>query len=209
MPPARFIPIAEETGLILPIGDRVLRTACAQVKAWLDAGLPPVRVAVNLSVRQFGREHLLQSISGALTSSGLGPRFLELEVTESLLMQNAETVVETLRMLKAMGIGLSIDDFGIGYSSLGYLQRFPVDRLKIDKSFVHDIDADAGNALIVTAVTSLGRSLHLRIVAEGVETAAQMSFARERGCHEAQGFLLCRPRPAAEIPAWGVRDAVP
>jgi diguanylate cyclase (GGDEF)-like protein/PAS domain S-box-containing protein len=229
VPPARFIPIAEETGLILPIGDWVLRTACAQVKAWLDAGLPPVRVAVNLSARQFGGEHLLKSISGALASSGLEPRFLELEVTESLLMQNAETVVETLRMLKAMGIGLSIDDFGIGYSSLSYLRRFPVDRLKIDKSFVQDIDADAGNALIVTAVTSLGRSLHLKIVAEGVETAAQMRFARERGCHEAQGFLLCRPRPAAEMaellktgigaaaltaalaetPARGVRDSVP
>jgi len=199
VPPARFIPIAEETGLILPIGDWVLRTACAQVKSWLDAGLPAVRVAVNLSARQFSRERLLQSIGAALASSGLDPHYLELELTESVLMQNADTVVETLRMLKAMGISLSIDDFGTGYSSLSYLRQFPVDRLKIDRSFVQDIDKDAGNALIVNAVTSLGRSLDLKVVAEGVETAAQMNFVRERGCHESQGYMICRPLAAGDM----------
>ncbi|HEX7812247.1 MAG TPA: EAL domain-containing protein [Burkholderiales bacterium] len=201
VPPARFIPIAEETGLILPIGDWVLNTACAQVKAWLDAGLPAVRVAVNLSARQFNRERLVQSITRALANSGLDPGLLELELTESLLMQNADTVVETLRTLKAMGIGLSIDDFGTGYSSLSYLRQFPVDRLKIDRSFVQDIDKDSGSALIVNAVTSLGRSLELKVVAEGVETAEQMHFVRERGCHESQGFLFCRPLTAADMGA--------
>jgi diguanylate cyclase (GGDEF)-like protein/PAS domain S-box-containing protein len=199
VPPVRFIPIAEETGLILPIGDWVLRTACAQVRTWLDAGLPAVRVAVNLSARQFSKERLVQSISAALAASGLEARYLELELTESLLMQSADTVVETLRTLKAMGIGLSIDDFGTGYSSLSYLRQFPVDRLKIDRSFVRDIDKDPGNALIVNAVTSLGRSLDLKVVAEGVETASQMNFVRERGCHESQGFLFCRPLAAADM----------
>jgi diguanylate cyclase (GGDEF)-like protein/PAS domain S-box-containing protein len=194
--PARFIPIAEETGLILPIGEWVLRTACAQARAWQQSGLPPVKMAVNLSARQFGRERLLQSVADALQASGLSPRYLELELTESLLMRDADEVTQTLRALKAMGVGLSIDDFGTGYSSLSYLQRFPVDRLKIDQTFIHD---EAGGAAIVNVVTSLGRSLNMKVVAEGVETLGQLRLVRDRGCHEAQGFLFSKPVQPAEI----------
>jgi len=199
--PARFIPIAEETGLILQIGDWVLAAACAQAKAWQDAGMPAFKMAVNLSARQFGREKLLKSVSDALESSGLSPQCLELELTESLLMQNADSVVDTLRKLKSMGIGLSIDDFGTGYSSLSYLRQFPVDRLKIDQSFIQNIHEDGGGAPIVNAVTSLGRSLKMKVVAEGVETLEQMRFVRERGCDEGQGYLFCKPMPAAEMTA--------
>jgi diguanylate cyclase (GGDEF)-like protein/PAS domain S-box-containing protein len=193
--PTRFIPIAEETGLIQPIGEWVLRSACQQVKAWLDADLPAVKVSVNLSARQFGRG-LVQSVGSALSNSGLDARYLELELTETILMQDAEMVIGMLRSLKSMGVSLSIDDFGTGYSSLSYLRRFPVDRLKIDKSFVHHIDSAEGDALIVNAITLLGRSLNLKVVAEGVETEAQMRFLRERGCDEGQGFYFHRPLAA-------------
>jgi predicted signal transduction protein with EAL and GGDEF domain len=196
--PQRFIPIAEETGLIQPIGEWVLRTACRQVRDWMDAGLPPVKVSVNLSARQFGRG-LVQTVESALASTGLEARYLELELTETILMQDAEMVIGTLRTLKSMGVGLSIDDFGTGYSSLSYLRRFPVDRLKIDKSFVHDIDGAGGDPLIVDAVTSLGRSLNLKVVAEGVETEAQMRFLRDRGCDEGQGFHFYRPLAADAV----------
>jgi diguanylate cyclase (GGDEF)-like protein/PAS domain S-box-containing protein len=196
--PQRFIPIAEETGLIQPIGEWVLRTACHQVKTWLDAGLPAVKVSVNLSARQFGRG-LVQSVSSALSASGLDARYLELELTETILMQEADMVIGMLRSLKSMGVSLSIDDFGTGYSSLSYLRQFPVDRLKIDKSFVHNIDNAEGDALIVNAVTSLGRSLNLKVVAEGVETETQARFLRERGCDEGQGFLFYKPLTVDEM----------
>jgi diguanylate cyclase (GGDEF)-like protein/PAS domain S-box-containing protein len=195
--PARFIPIAEETGLIHPIGEWVLRTACGQVKSWLDAGLPAVKVSINLSARQFGRG-LVQLVESALSATGLEPRYLELELTETILMRDAEAVADMLRAFKDMGVSLSIDDFGTGYSSLSYLRHFPVDRLKIDRSFVRDIDDQNANAPIVDAITSLGRSLNLKVVAEGVETEAQLRFLRERGCDEGQGFLFHKPLTAAE-----------
>jgi diguanylate cyclase (GGDEF)-like protein/PAS domain S-box-containing protein len=199
--PAQFIPIAEETGLILPIGDWVLRTACAQGKAWQEAGLPAVNIAVNLSARQFERDKLVSSVAGALQASGLAPHCLELELTESLLMRNPHKVVEMLRALKAIGIGLSIDDFGTGYSSLSHLRQFPVDRLKIDRSFIQDLHDDVDGAPIISAVTSLGRSLNMRVVAEGVETAEQLRFVREHRCDEAQGDLFCKPLTADEVGA--------
>jgi diguanylate cyclase (GGDEF)-like protein/PAS domain S-box-containing protein len=198
VPPQRFIPIAEETGLIQPIGEWVLRTACQQVRDWMDAGLPAVKVSVNLSARQFG-PGLVQTVEAVLAATGLEARHLELELTETILMQDADMVIGMLRALKAMGVGLSIDDFGTGYSSLSYLRQFPVDRLKIDQSFVRDIDSAGGDPLIVDAVTSLGRSLNLKVVAEGVETEAQMRFLRDHGCDEGQGFHFYRPLAAQAV----------
>jgi diguanylate cyclase (GGDEF)-like protein/PAS domain S-box-containing protein len=198
VPPQRFIPIAEETGLIQSIGEWVLRTACRQVREWMDAGLPAVKVSVNLSARQFGPA-LVQTVESVLAATGLDASQLELELTETILMQDADMVIGMLRTLKSKGVGLSIDDFGTGYSSLSYLRQFPVDRLKIDKSFVSDIDSEGGDPLIVDAVTSLGRSLNLKVVAEGVETEAQMQFLRDRGCDEGQGFHFYRPLAADAV----------
>jgi diguanylate cyclase (GGDEF)-like protein/PAS domain S-box-containing protein len=198
VPPQRFIPIAEETGLIQPIGEWVLRTACRQVREWMDAGLPAVKVSVNLSARQFGPA-LVQTVESVLAATGLDASQLELGLTETILMQDADMVIGMLRTLKSKGVGLSIDDFGTGYSSLSYLRQFPVDRLKIDKSFVSDIDSEGGDPLIVDAVTSLGRSLNLKVVAEGVETEAQMQFLRDRGCDEGQGFHFYRPLAADAV----------
>lgn len=199
--PGQFIPVAEETGLIVPIGDWVLETACAQASAWRAAGLPAVQVLVNVSTRQFAREHILQSVSEALAHSGLDSRYLGLELTESLLMRNADAAAGTLRKLKELGVGLAIDDFGIGYSSLNYLRRLPLDRLKIDGSFIQDI-RDAGSvAPIVSAIASLGRSLGMKVVAEGMETVEQLRFVRDHGCDEGQGYLFCKPVPADEMAA--------
>ncbi|MBI2311398.1 MAG: EAL domain-containing protein [Betaproteobacteria bacterium] len=199
VPPSRFIPLAEETGLIVPIGEWVLRTACAQNKAWQDAGLPLLHVSVNLSARQFRQQDLTRSIRQVLQDTRLDPRYLELELTESLVMHNAEEFVTTLRELKALGLRLSIDDFGTGYSSLSYLKRFPIDRLKIDQSFVRDIGSDPDDAAIAQAVITLGHSLNLRVIAEGVETEEQLGFLRARGCDEIQGYLFSKPLPAEEI----------
>ena len=197
--PARFIPLAEQTGLIVPIGEWVLRAACAQNKAWQDAGLPPIAVAVNISARQFREKSLLKSVAAILEETGLEPRFLELEVTESAIMHDAEGVIAILQQLKAMGVMLSIDDFGTGYSSLSYLKRFPVDRLKIDQSFIRDLALGADSAAIVQAVITLGHSLNLKVIAEGVETAAQLQFLRQRECDEKQGYFFSRPLPAEEF----------
>ena len=197
--PGKFIPLAEQTGLIVPIGEWVLRTACAQNKAWQDAGLPPIAVAVNISARQFREKSLLNSVAAILKETGLDPKFLELEVTEGVIMHDAEAVIAILQQLNAMGVTLSIDDFGTGYSSLSYLKRFPVDRLKIDQSFVRDITLGADSAAIVQAVITLGHSLNLRVIAEGVETAEQLQFLMQRECDEKQGYLFSRPVPAEEF----------
>ena len=196
--PAQFIPLAEETGLIVPMGEWILRTACAQNKAWHAAGLGFIRVAVNLSARQFHHQNLVETIVRILKETGLDPKYLELELTESILMQNVEATIKMLCELHAMGIGLSIDDFGTGYSSLSYLKRFPIDILKIDQSFVRDITTDPDDAAIVTAIITLAHSLKLKAIAEGVETEEQLEFLRSLHCDGMQGYLFSRPLPVDE-----------
>ncbi|MBZ0096557.1 MAG: EAL domain-containing protein [Sulfuricella sp.] len=191
--PAEFIPLAEETELILPIGEWVLKTACAQNKAWQDAGLPPVSVAVNLSARQFRQEGLVHVVRRVLEESGLAPECLELELTESMLIQDAETAAVTMKELKSLGVKFSLDDFGTGYSSLSYLKRFPFDSIKIDKSFVGEVTTDPGNAALVKAIIAMAGSLNMKVVAEGVETEGQMDFLATNQCDSIQGFYYSRP----------------
>ncbi|MEK6245828.1 MAG: EAL domain-containing protein, partial [Pseudomonadota bacterium] len=199
--PAQFIPLAEDTGLIVPIGEWVLREACGQAKRWLDAGLGPLAMAVNLSPRQFRQKNLVQMVAGILAETGLPPACLELEITESTMMHRAEEAAVGLRALHALGVQISLDDFGTGYSSLAYLHRFPVHTLKVDQSFVRDIKSDRDDAAIVSTVITLARQMGLKALAEGVETEAQLSFLRARGCDSFQGYLFSRPQPAAEIEA--------
>ena len=196
VPPLRFIGLAEETGLIVPIGAWVLRTACEQVKAWQCQGLGFLRVSVNLSARQFNQRNLTQSIADILQESGLDPHYLEIELTESMVMTDVDHTVGILRDLKALGVQMSIDDFGTGYSSLSYLKRFPIDVLKIDQSFVRDITLDPDDAAIVTTIISLAHNLRLNVIAEGVETEAQLQYLQRHGCDEIQGYYFSRPVPA-------------
>jgi diguanylate cyclase (GGDEF)-like protein/PAS domain S-box-containing protein len=206
-PPAKFIPIAEESGLIVPIGDWALREACRQNKAWQDAGLPLIAVSVNVSARQFRENHIVAAVAEALAESGLEPKYLELELTESLIMQDVDRAIETMKELRALGVRLSIDDFGTGYSSLSALKRFPVERLKIDRSFIQDLPDDEDDRAVASAVISLGQKLNLRVIAEGVETEAQVAFLRENHCDELQGYHFSRPIAAADIPALLLRQA--
>jgi diguanylate cyclase (GGDEF)-like protein/PAS domain S-box-containing protein len=197
--PNRFIGVAEETGLIVPIGAWVLRTACAQNMAWQDAGLGNLRVAVNLSARQFGAADLVQNLEAVLADTGLAPACLEIELTESLFMSDITPAVETLHRIKALGVNLSIDDFGTGYSSLSYLSRFPIDVLKIDRSFVSDIGTDDNESPIVASIITLAHNLKLAVIAEGVETLEQLDYLRNLGCDEMQGYYFSRPLPAEEF----------
>jgi diguanylate cyclase (GGDEF)-like protein len=197
--PARFVPLLEETGLIVPVGAWVLAEACRQAKGWQAAGLPPLRVSVNLSSRQFRSEALFEAVSEALRASGLAPQLLELELTESLLVENVDHAMGVMGKLKAIGSAISIDDFGTGYSSLGYLKRFPIDSLKIDKSFVRDIATSPKDAAIVKAISALARSLGIGLVAEGVEEPWQVEFLRARHCTEMQGYLFSRPLPEDSV----------
>jgi len=199
VPPSQFIPVAEESGLIVPIGDWVLQTACAQNKAWLDEGLGPIAVAVNVSARQFLRQDVVAWVMDTLRTTGLPPRLLELELTESLIAEDPDKVAATIRTLRAEGVRFSIDDFGTGYSSLGYLKRFPVDSLKIDQSFVKNVGTEPDDEAISLAVISLGHSLRLKVIAEGVETEAQRDFLLKHGCDEIQGYLFSRPLPPREL----------
>jgi len=197
--PLKFIPMAEETGLIVPIGDWALETACRQNKAWQDAGLPPISVCVNVSARQFKEKNWVSRVADTLCDTGLDPGYLELEVTESLIMQDIEQAIATMKELQTLGVQLAIDDFGTGYSSLAALKRFPVGRLKIDKSFIDEIPHDENDKAVARAVISLGQSLSLKVIAEGVETDAQVAFLSQNHCEEIQGYHFSRPVSAAAL----------
>jgi diguanylate cyclase (GGDEF)-like protein len=194
--PMEFIPLAEETGLIVPLGEWVLRSACAQNKAWQDAGFAPLQVSVNFSPRQFEQPGLMEQVMRAVGDAGLDPRYLVIELTESSLMKDAELTIQTLRQLKELRVQVSIDDFGTGYSSLSYLKRFPVHILKIDISFVRNSTTDTKDAAIVKAIITLAHSLNLKVIAEGVETEEQLRFLSSLGCDEVQGYLFAAPLPA-------------
>jgi diguanylate cyclase (GGDEF)-like protein/PAS domain S-box-containing protein len=199
--PDRFVPVAEDCGLIIPIGHWVLREACAQAKRWEDAGLKPVSVAVNISALEFRHKDFVAGVRVILNETGLKPSSLQLEITESVLMRNAESSIAILQQLKTMGVQLAVDDFGTGYSSLSYLHQFPIDVLKIDQSFVHDIGSTNGNGIIVSAVIAMGTSLKQRVVAEGVEEPAQLAFLKARHCEEGQGYIFSRPLGAEQFAA--------
>jgi diguanylate cyclase (GGDEF)-like protein len=199
--PATFIPLAEETGLIMPIGESVLRQACRQLKEWHQAGYASLQLSVNLSARQFRQPDLADRVAAILTETGLEPDCLDLELTESCIMQDAEAALQTLRKLKAMGMRLSIDDFGTGYSSLVYLRRFPIDVLKIDRAFTQDMMTSADALAIIDAIISMAAALKLTVIAEGVETEEQMALLLKQKCYLAQGFAFCKPIPAVELTA--------
>ena len=197
--PAKFIPIAEESGLIVPLGEWVLNEACRQNLAWQKTGLPPISIAVNLSAVQFRQQNLCQLISKVLSDTGLDPHYLELELTEGLVMSNTDSAVATLNCFKEMGVHISIDDFGTGYSSLSYLKHFPIDYLKIDQSFVRDITTNPDDAAITTAIINMAQGLNLKTIAEGVETADQLAFLRLHSCDVVQGYYFSKPVPATEF----------
>jgi diguanylate cyclase (GGDEF)-like protein len=197
--PGDFIPLAEETGLIEPIGEWVLRAACIQNKKWQDAGYPPVKVSVNMSARQFSKKNVVEMIDNILKEIGLSPEYLGIEITESVIMQDVKSTISKLKKMNKMGISLSIDDFGTGYSSLSYLKLFPIDNLKIDRSFVFNITSDSTDAAIAASVILLAHSMNLKVVAEGVETKEQLEVLRQQGCDIVQGFLFSKPLAAEEF----------
>ncbi len=207
--PGDFIPLAEETGMIVPIGEWVLRTACTQNRLWQEAGFEPVSVSVNLSHRQFDDPNLYEALASAVNASGLAPQYLVLELTESTTMKNAETTIASLNKFKELGIRLSVDDFGTGYSSLGCLRRFPLDVLKVDRSFVREITTNADQTEITKAIIALARSLRLKVIAEGVETEEQLLFLRALGCDAVQGFLFSPPVPPDAFARFLTEAAVP
>lgn len=199
--PIRFIPLAEETGTILPIGEWVFRTACSQLRDWQKQGYEVPRLAINLSAKQFHQKNLVDNLSMVLADTGIAANMIGIEITESMLVQNIEEVVETLLKLSNMGVQISIDDFGTGYSSLSYLKRFPIDKLKIDKSFIDDISTHPDDAAIVKAIIAMAHGLSMKVVSEGVETEDQLEFLRRYGCEQYQGYLFSKPLPAAQIEA--------
>ena len=199
VPPIKFIPLAEETGLIVPMGEWALREACLQNKAWQEAGLPFINVSVNVSARQFSDKNLFAKVVSALEDSGLEAKYLELELTESLIMQDVTQAIDTMKQLQSLGVQLSIDDFGTGYSSLSALKTFPVARLKIDKSFIRSLPDHDHDKAVASAMISLGQKLNLRVIAEGVESDEQLTFLRAHNCDEMQGYYFSRPIPAEAI----------
>ena len=199
VPPDQIVPLAEETGLIVPIGKWALRTACLQARKWAEQGLPLLRMAVNLSARQFMSATLLDDVVGTIAETGMDPRWIEFEVTESVMMPDPEQAVKLLRKLKAIGVRVTIDDFGTGYSSLAYLKRLPIDCVKIDASFVRGVPVDASDVAITDTILAMSRSLGLKVVAEGVETLDQMRFLERRGCDEMQGYYFSKPLPAEQL----------
>jgi EAL domain-containing protein (putative c-di-GMP-specific phosphodiesterase class I) len=199
IPPAQFIPVAEETGLIVQIGEWVLRRACAEARAWHDAGHAHLHVAVNCSAQQFQRADFVATVARVLRESGLPAERLDLEITEGVIVHHSEEVMARFEALDGMGVRISIDDFGTGYSSLAYLKRFAIQQLKVDQSFVRDISSDPDDAAIVSAIIAIARSLGLEVIAEGVETAEQLSFLKALGCTRAQGYYFSKPLPAEEL----------
>ena len=197
--PAQFIPIAEQSGLIIELGEWVLRTACFQARQWLDNGLTQLVVSVNVSAVQFRQPNLAELVAQTLRDSGLPGDRLELELTEGMLMEQPEAASATMAALKQMGVRLSLDDFGTGYSSLSYLKRFPIDKLKIDQSFVREIPADDDSSAITGAIVSLAHSLQLKVIAEGVETKEQLDFLIQKGCDEVQGYYFSKPLAANDF----------
>jgi diguanylate cyclase (GGDEF)-like protein len=202
VPPDRFVSVLEDTGLILPVGAWVLRAACEQLAAWDRMGVPPIRLAVNLSARQFRHLYLASLVEDSLRQNDIDPQRLEIELTESLLMEDNETTRAMLESFRRLGVRLAIDDFGTGHSSLSYIKRFSIDTLKIDRSFVQSLPDNEEDAAICAAVIALGRSMRMNVVAEGVETAEQAQVLRDLGCDEMQGYWLGRPMPGAEFAAW-------
>ena len=200
--PAEFIPLAEETGLILPLGQWVLREACAEMQRWLEQGMAPLTISVNCSPVQFIRGNVIEDIEEAIRISGMDSKLLEIELTESLFLQNIDEGICMLNSMKELGIKIAIDDFGTGFSSLSYLKRLPVDKLKIDQAFVHDLSSDPRDAAIVSAIITLSHNLGLTVVAEGVESEQQLNILRSYGCDEVQGFFVGRPMDAADLEAW-------
>ena len=198
IPPIQFIPLAEETGLIVEIGEQVLRMACRQNKRWQEAGMAPLRLSVNLSIRQFQSDDLVRTVAQVLEETGLDPKYLELEITESMTM-DVNHAIPIMHSLKNLGVSIGMDDFGTGYSSLSYLKMFPIDRLKIDQSFVRDIHLDPNDASIVTTIISMAHNLNLKVIAEGVETADHVAFLLEQDCDEAQGYFFARPLSAVDL----------
>ena len=196
--PLQFVPIAEECGLILTIGRWVLLAACRQAREWIDSGVGIVPVAVNVSAAEFAAKDFVSGVRAVLIATGVAAANLELELTESVLMQDAESTVGVLSALRAMGVGLAIDDFGTGYSSFSYLRRFPVDVLKIHQSFVHEITGEPGSATIVAAMINIGKSLQQKVIAEGIETKEQLKFLQDNGCDEGQGYYFSRPVPVEQ-----------
>ncbi|MGE5504274.1 MAG: putative bifunctional diguanylate cyclase/phosphodiesterase, partial [Actinomycetota bacterium] len=200
--PDKFIPVAEDTGLIVPMGQWVLRDACRQLREWGERGITGVRLGVNISGRQFREPDLADTVAGAIAEAGVDPALLDLELTESMLMADGEGTLKLLRELAGLGVSLSIDDFGTGYSSLAYLKRFPVNTVKIDRAFVRDLDHDEDGRVIANAIVSLAHSLSLRTIAEGVETETQATLLARLGCDEIQGYLIGRPLPATDFLAF-------
>lgn len=209
IPPNKFIPMAEETGLIIPLGKWVINTACRQTMQWQQAGFPPCKVAVNISPRQFRQSNLVKTVEQALAESGLAANWLELEITENVLIEDATQTIAIMEALNALGVSLAIDDFGTGYSSLSYLHRFPLSKLKIDQSFVQSIGGPAGNHAIVEAIIALARALDLEVIAEGIENQAQIAFLMERGCVYGQGFYFSRPLPVYACEQFLLRQQSP
>ena len=197
--PKKFIPIAEETGLIIAMGEWVLYTACKQIKIWQNSGFPNLQIAVNLSSRQFSQLDLRQQLVQILIKTGIDPRSIELELTESMLAQNTEVAIRRLNALKALGVKVAIDDFGTGYSSLSYLQQFPFDVLKIDRCFIRNITENSNNAAITQAIIAMAKSLNLKLIVEGIETEAELAFVCQHQCDGMQGYLFSRPVPVQEF----------
>ncbi|MDO3376972.1 EAL domain-containing protein [Geoalkalibacter halelectricus] len=199
VPAGDFIPLAEETGLIFPLGEWVLEQACRQNRHWQQEGLVPLRIAVNISGYQLQQKNFIQRIREILAATGMEARYLEIEITETVVMQNPDFAVALLKQLADLGVHIAIDDFGTGYSSLAHLKRFSVNTLKIDKSFMRDVEINATDAAIATAIIAMGNSLKLQVIAEGVETQGQLDFLKKLSCSEMQGYLFSRPLPAAEM----------
>jgi EAL domain-containing protein (putative c-di-GMP-specific phosphodiesterase class I) len=205
--PGTFLSIAEDCGVIVLLGKWVLENACLQARSWIDQGHLPMPVAINISALEFRNVNFARQVKEVLERTGLEPHYLELELTESVLMKDVQSSASILRELKEIGVRIAIDDFGTGYSSLNYLKQFPIDVLKIDQTFVHDISSGNGNDIIVNAVINMGISLNQKVVAEGIETNEQLAFLSERDCHEGQGFLLSKPLSAVDLEQVFVRGA--